>query len=235
MKYFLSLIVLFLMGADLFAQSCRPGDACYRPPKRPPVKVYRPPTSVNIGLKVTRPQATRPITIKPRPTLSRPQLTLLRVNQERTKRGLNSLTYNETLAQAARHHSRWMKENGTMGHYEGNKPSTIQQWNSPNCTWMPLNRVARLGYLKTSDIYELGSNSLRLKPNTPYNVGEVVSHASPGSSGRLDPNIMVKGWMNSPPHRKTILGSYTEAGVGVSAAADGNVYWTVVFGKRPPR
>lgn len=42
----------------------------------------------------------------------------------------------------------------------------------------------------------------------------------------------VAGWMDSPPHKKNLLGEeFTEIGVAVADAADGTRYWTQVFGK----
>lgn len=43
---------------------------------------------------------------------------------------------------------------------------------------------------------------------------------------------VVKGWMNSPLHRKNILHKgYTEIGLGIVADKDGSYYYTQVFGR----
>ncbi|WP_407268321.1 SafA/ExsA family spore coat assembly protein [Radiobacillus sp. PE A8.2] len=44
--------------------------------------------------------------------------------------------------------------------------------------------------------------------------------------GQRTPQEVVRAWMNSPGHRKNILGSYTHIGVGY--VKDGN-YWTQMF------
>lgn len=39
----------------------------------------------------------------------------------------------------------------------------------------------------------------------------------------------VTGWMNSPPHRKNILGNFEETGIGIAFAPDGSFYATQLF------
>jgi hypothetical protein len=41
---------------------------------------------------------------------------------------------------------------------------------------------------------------------------------------------VMKGWMNSPPHRRNILGSFSQIGAACAIASDGTVYWCVTFG-----
>lgn len=43
----------------------------------------------------------------------------------------------------------------------------------------------------------------------------------------------VKNWMNSPVHRANILKANNLTGVGVSRAANGNYYFTQIFGRKP--
>ena len=44
---------------------------------------------------------------------------------------------------------------------------------------------------------------------------------------------VMKDWMNSPGHRSNILSnSYTEIGVGVVKASNGQKYWCTVFGNK---
>ena len=42
---------------------------------------------------------------------------------------------------------------------------------------------------------------------------------------------VMDAWMNSPGHKKNILGDFTQIGVGVAPAADGTLYWCVDFGR----
>lgn len=52
--------------------------------------------------------------------------------------------------------------------------------------------------------------------------------------GKWSQDRLMKGWMNSPLHRKNILGDYSEIGIARATAVDGHQYWTVVFGKPWP-
>jgi len=46
---------------------------------------------------------------------------------------------------------------------------------------------------------------------------------------------VIRLWMESPPHKKNILGDFTEVGVACVKAEDGTPYWAVNFGKPMPR
>src|SRR4051812_34353566 len=41
---------------------------------------------------------------------------------------------------------------------------------------------------------------------------------------------VMKGWMNSPPHRANILGNFSQIGAAYATAADGTAFWCVTFG-----
>jgi uncharacterized protein YkwD len=41
---------------------------------------------------------------------------------------------------------------------------------------------------------------------------------------------LMKGWMDSPPHKKNILGGFSQIGVGCATGEDGKRYWCVTFG-----
>lgn len=43
---------------------------------------------------------------------------------------------------------------------------------------------------------------------------------------------VVAAWMKSPGHRHNIMGDYQEIGIGVSANADGELYFCQVFGRK---
>ena len=50
--------------------------------------------------------------------------------------------------------------------------------------------------------------------------------------GYADGAAVVRGWMDSPPHRKAMLRrDLREAGIGVRRAADGTLYWTLIMGR----
>lgn len=49
--------------------------------------------------------------------------------------------------------------------------------------------------------------------------------------GFNSPESVVKGWMNSPGHRRNILDrAFTHLGVGAAICDRGRVYWTQIFG-----
>jgi|HigsolmetaAR201D_1030396.scaffolds.fasta_scaffold07267_3 Uncharacterized protein with SCP/PR1 domains len=74
-------------------------------------------------------------------------------------------------------------------------------------------RVRRTGYMK-------GARS--------YALGEVIAK----NVARATPRDILKQWMNSPPHRQTLLnGTYRHLGVGVSVR-NGRALYTVVVGRK---
>jgi uncharacterized protein YkwD len=50
------------------------------------------------------------------------------------------------------------------------------------------------------------------------------------AAGRYTVDELMKGWMESPPHKKNILGGFSQIGVGCAAGEDGKRYWCVTFG-----
>lgn len=47
--------------------------------------------------------------------------------------------------------------------------------------------------------------------------------------GDLDAAAVVDLWINSPGHRKNLLGSYQYIGIGIATARDGTPYFTQIF------
>ncbi len=50
------------------------------------------------------------------------------------------------------------------------------------------------------------------------------------AAGRFTAERVMKGWMDSPGHRRNILGGYSEIGVGYAVDESGTGYWCVTFG-----
>ncbi len=50
------------------------------------------------------------------------------------------------------------------------------------------------------------------------------------AAGRFTIERLMKGWMDSPPHKKNILGGFSQIGVGCAIDEDGKRYWCVNFG-----
>ena len=145
------------------------------------------------------------------------------VNQARKQTGHAALKCNTKLRQAAQSHADWMARTGMMVHLQGEKPTGNDRQVWAKSTWHPINRAIQAGYL---DLKVLST------PNLRDHVDEVIAHGKPDSGpNRFRPQAIVKGWMNSPGHRKAILGNYTEVGVGVMITSRGDVFWCAVFGK----
>jgi uncharacterized protein YkwD len=50
------------------------------------------------------------------------------------------------------------------------------------------------------------------------------------AAGRFGIERLMKGWMDSAPHKRNILGSFSQIGVAYATAVDGKRYWCVTFG-----
>ncbi len=50
------------------------------------------------------------------------------------------------------------------------------------------------------------------------------------AAGQSTPAEVMQSWMSSSGHRGNILSQHAEVGVGVAAAPNGTLYWTLVFG-----
>jgi uncharacterized protein YkwD len=50
------------------------------------------------------------------------------------------------------------------------------------------------------------------------------------AAGYFNVDRVMKGWMESPGHKRNILGSFSEIGVGCAVGEDGKRYWCVTFG-----
>jgi uncharacterized protein YkwD len=72
-----------------------------------------------------------------------------------------------------------------------------------------------------------GSTPFRRMERQGYSyrrAGENIAYGQPDVEG------VMKVWMNSPPHKKNILGGFSQIGVGYATAEDGTPYWCVTFG-----
>jgi uncharacterized protein YkwD len=50
------------------------------------------------------------------------------------------------------------------------------------------------------------------------------------AAGRFSTERLMKGWMESPHHKRNILGSFSQIGVACATAESGKRYWCVTFG-----
>ena len=82
-----------------------------------------------------------------------------------------------------------------------------------------LRRIKRSGYLR-------GARSWSVGENIAWGAGD---HGSPGS--------IVRAWMNSPGHRRNVLGRFSHVGIGIKAGAPSGgssnaATYTTDFGRR---
>jgi uncharacterized protein YkwD len=50
------------------------------------------------------------------------------------------------------------------------------------------------------------------------------------AAGHFTIDELMRGWMKSPPHKRNILGSFSQIGVAYATAENGKRYWCVTFG-----
>ncbi len=148
------------------------------------------------------------------------------VNQERKRRGLRSLQKSPRIKEVARKHSQEMARSNFFSHVNLNGEGPIQRGNRAGilCKRRLSTGVFRTGiaenlfqnHLYSAIIYSGSGKHLRKRYQ--WNTLEQIAQTT------------VKGWLNSPGHRKNMLHpSYTHAGVGVSISSDGKVYITQNF------
>lgn len=153
------------------------------------------------------------------------------INSVRSSQGLQALSQNPALAEAARSQSLWMASVGRMDHM---RPPARSFDEFLACEYHPSNRVVKSGYFRFEDLFRVDKNPTGATvvplPAANEKVGEIIARGA-GGPGAYDHRTVVKGWMNSPGHRKEILkGQYREMGVSVVSPRQGETYWCVVFG-----
>jgi hypothetical protein len=129
-----------------------------------------------------------------------------------------------------------MAEKGVMEHLREESHS-LEEFRVSN--YHPMNRIVNAGYFSFGDLFRVsaapdGSSSVMALPHANDSVGEIIAKAiGPGSPDVYDPKVMVRGWMNSPGHKKEILKArHKEFGVGFTSPRYGETYWCVVFASR---
>lgn len=61
------------------------------------------------------------------------------------------------------------------------------------------------------------------------NIGWITASAENVAYGQLSAKEVVKGWLNSPGHKKNIEGNYTFTGIGVYKDRKGIIFFTQIF------
>lgn len=62
--------------------------------------------------------------------------------------------------------------------------------------------------------------------------GFISAAAENVAYGNMSAKEVVQGWINSPTHRKNLLGNYTHIGIGVAGNKNGRLYFTQLFIKK---
>src|SRR6478609_732831 len=60
-------------------------------------------------------------------------------------------------------------------------------------------------------------------------VSYISASAENVANGQLSAKEVVKGWLNSPGHKRNIEGNYTLTGIGNYKDREGNIYFTQIF------
>jgi len=116
-------------------------------------------------------------------------------NEERTRRGLRELQFDKRLRIAARQHSNDMLNRKYLSHNSGD-----------NISKTPLHRI-----------YNSGLSVLVVGENIAENKGGTVRALLKENPDSLA-KIVIKEWMNSPPHKENILNpDFTHLGIGYIA------------------
>ncbi len=142
------------------------------------------------------------------------------INEEREKRGLPTLAWNDKLSVIARKHSQDMANRNYFAHSdpEGHDFSYRYQQEGFNCDV----RVGNYIYKGAENIFQ---NNLYSSvtyyggiPSYDWNSQDEIAEST------------VQGWMNSPGHRQNILTAYWKSeGIGVAISRDDKVYITEDF------
>jgi uncharacterized protein YkwD len=118
------------------------------------------------------------------------------VNNERRKKGLGDLYWEESLARMARTYSRQMARESFFSHFDRDGNSVVERAQSSNIR----------GWSK------IGENLFFCEGYDSFDA------------------LAVRGWMDSPEHRRNILDrQFNGTGIGVAQTRDGRIYITQVF------
>ena len=85
-------------------------------------------------------------------------------------------------------------------------------------TWLQCDKMSHKG----SD----GSSSIHRIIAKGYNTRAGEKHRR----GLFTVDGLMKGWMESPHHKRNILGSFSQIGVACATGENGKRYWCVTFG-----
>lgn len=142
------------------------------------------------------------------------------INKQRTKHGLQSLTWNDTLSRIAAKHSHDMANRNYLDHNtpEGDSFSDRYRQGGYSCG-IQIGNVIHTGAenIALSRLYHSTTTENRVTYYHWNSVQEIALKT-------------VDGWMNSPGHRKNILTPHwRHEGIGVKIGSGNNIYITQNF------
>jgi len=142
------------------------------------------------------------------------------INAERSKQGLNELSWNNNLAGIARAHSRDM---GKRNYFSHNSPEGRDFFH----------RYQQAGYscaIRVNKVIHQGAENIAL--NNLYDSVTTVNGRAfyDWNSGEHIAETTVRGWMHSPGHKKNILTPHWKSeGIGIFISPDDKIYITQNF------
>lgn len=143
------------------------------------------------------------------------------VNHERTKKGLVTLAWNPVLNKAARQHSRDMAQRHYFAHLSPEGHDLAYRFAQQGFVCQV--EAGAATYMGSENIYETG-----LYEAIDY-VNDIPTKTSWKDLETIAQTI-VKGWMSSPIHRRTLLDpSWQTQGIGIALSSDDRVYATQDF------
>jgi len=142
------------------------------------------------------------------------------INEERKRNRLSLLDWNDELNSIAKKHSKDMADRGYFGHKSPEGHNSLDRYKQDNFACEII--VGDSIYGGAENIYKNSLfNSILVLNEIPYyfwNTQEEIAAST------------VKGWMNSPGHRKNIIIPFWKSeGIGIFISQNGNVYITQNF------
>jgi uncharacterized protein YkwD len=164
-----------------------------------------------------------PLKHRPKPVLRAPDLEKrihALINRERVRHGLSPLAANDALARIARGHSKDMASRRYFSHDspEGHDFSYRYRQDGYTCAL----RIGKTVHMGAENIF------LNVRYNSVTTVNGDVFYD--WNSGEQIAETTVRGWMDSPGHRKNILTPHWRGeGIGVFLSPDDKIYITQNF------
>ena len=120
------------------------------------------------------------------------------VNDERRRKRLKTLNWDNDLARVARKYSQQMAKGNFFSHFDKNGNGVEERADAAKISWS-----------------KIGENLFFCIGIEDFNAAAV------------------RGWLNSPEHRRNLLGKdWTDTGIGIAESRDGKIYITQVFIER---